>query len=316
MRSTDTERKHSAEDERAVTPPAVGASPDRFKTEYVFAGDDTHAVDVFHSRTKWGRTLDRRASVRVRAFLQDPALNRIVARSRNEYPDATAFPLPEAQLGDMSLQDAIVRRRSMSDDANGPQSPIELQDVSAVLKYSCGIVDDRSYRGEPLFRSLRACPSAGALYPLEIYPVVMDVTGLTAGVYHYDVARHALSLLRAESTVERMPGFDLQPGFRSRASVVFVVTAVLLRTMAKYLDRGYRFAMNEAGAMTQNMHLSAVSLGLPGCVWGGFSDDDVADYIGVDQAREVVTLGFVLGKRGPAQMPRSSTADARGREAS
>ena len=44
-------------------------------------------------------------------------------------------------------------------------------------------------------RGLRTSPSAGATYPLDLYLVVGErgVTDLPAGVYHYEVAAHALT---------------------------------------------------------------------------------------------------------------------------
>ncbi|WP_158549194.1 SagB family peptide dehydrogenase [Lysobacter silvisoli] len=269
----------------------------RDRTELLFAGDDTSAVDAFHARTTWGRTLDRGLSSRIRAFLSEPALREIVSRSRNEHRDAESIALPEAQLGELTLQQALLRRRSLASDAAPRDGAVGVDDLAAILKYSYGVLGERRLGETVPVQRLRACPSAGALYPLEIYPVVMDVTGLAPGVYHYDAVAHALSCLRREDARAAMPGFDLQPEFKAQASVVFVVTAVLLRSMAKYLDRGYRFVMNEAGALSQNLHLTAMARGLPGCVWGGFCDGDVAAYVGADGAREIVVLGFVVGKR-------------------
>lgn len=296
MRSTDA-RMATVADGANGDARAPGASAARGRTELLFAGDDTRGVDAFHAGTKWGRTLDRALSARIRAFLGEPALRELVSRSRNEHRGADAIALPDADLGGITLHDALRQRRSLASDAKPGDGTVGIDDVAAILKYSYGVLAERrAVDGGPAQR-LRACPSAGGLYPLEIYPVVMDVAGLAPGVYHYDAVGHALSCLRPEDARTAMPGFDLQPGFKQQASVVFVVTAVLLRSMAKYLDRGYRFVMNEAGALSQNMHLATIARGLPGCVWGGFCDEDVAGYIGADGAREIVVLGFVVGTR-------------------
>lgn len=270
---------------------------DRARTEVLFAGDDTSGVDAFHARTKWGRTLDRALSVRIRAFLNEPVLREIVSRSRHQHRDAESIALPDVSLGDIRLEQALLRRRSLSGDASPQGEPIGIDDLTAILKYSYGVVGERRAADGGAAQRLRTCPSAGSLYPLEIYPIVMDVAGLAPGVYHYDAVAHALSCLRREDARAAMPGFDFQPGFRPQTSVVFVVTAVLLRSMAKYLERGYRFVMNEAGALTQNLHLTVLARGLQGCVWGGFSDEDVAAYVGADGVKEIVVLGFIVGQR-------------------
>lgn len=278
------------------TDSAAGTRLHGAKTELLFSGDDTDGVDAFHATTIWGRTLDQSLAVRIRAFLGHPVMREIVARSRHDHDPARSITLPDAGLGTMSLQDALVRRRTMAGDAAAAGGAIGLDDLAAILKYSYGVVGQRGGGDNGPIQRLRSCPSAGALYPLEIYPVVMDVAGLAAGVYHYDAVNHALSCLRCEDARTAMPGFDLQPQLRDQASVVFVVGAVLLRSLAKYRQRGYRFVMNEAGALAQNMQLTALARGLSGCIWGGFCDADVAAYVGADGAREIVALGFVLGK--------------------
>ena len=278
-----------------------GAQGGCVKTELLFAADDSSSVDAFHTGTKWGRTLDRTLSSRISAFLGNPAMWAMVARSRNEHRDAESIVLPDAGLGAVALQEALLSRRSLAAGANPGGGAIDVDDLAAILKYSYGVVGERrAGAGWPVQR-LRPCPSAGALYPLEIYPVVMDVAGLASGVYHYDAVAHSLSCLRREDARAAMPGFDFQPEFKSHASVVFIVTAVLLRSMAKYRDRGYRFVMNEAGALTQNMHLTTLARGLPGCIWGGYCDEDVAAYVGADGVKEIVVLGFIVGHRAPRE---------------
>jgi SagB-type dehydrogenase family enzyme len=296
MRSTDASRTGPPGSRRgAVRGEDVPEGAAR--TEQLFAGDDTSNIDAFHAGTTWGRTLERGLASRIGAFLTNPVLRKIVAQSHNEHGDSESIALPDTGLGSMTLQDALVRRRSLAGVAHAGARPIGVDDLAAILKYSYGIVGEQRAGEGGSVQRLRACPSAGALYPLEIYPVVMDVAGLAPGVYHYDPVNHALSCLRREDARTAMPGFDLQPTFRQQASAVFIVTAVLLRSTAKYLDRGYRFVMNEAGALTQNLQLAALARGVPGCVWGGFCDKDVANYVGADGTREIVVLGFIAGMR-------------------
>lgn len=287
---------HSTDATPAGTP-AAPAKPAR--TEQLFARDDTSGVDAFHQKTTWAPILDRALALRINAFLNAPAMWNMVSRSRHQFGAVESIALPHAGLGTITLQEALVRRRSLASDAAPRAGTIDVDDIAAILKYSYGIVGERRAADSSHVQRLRACPSAGGLYPLEIYPVVMDVAGLACGLYHYDAVHHALSCLRREDARVLMPGLDFQPHFRQQASVVFIVTAVLLRSMAKYLDRGYRFVMNEAGALTQNLHLTTLARGLPGCVLGGFCDADVAAYVGADGAKEIVVLGFIVGKRSP-----------------
>lgn len=263
----------------------------------IVAPADTSQVDRFHQSTKWGRQLPPQLADRITSYLTSPALRRLVAADRKQFDGCASVALPDAALGNISLQQVLAGRRSLASHQAEPQSPASLEDLSAILKYSYGITGEMTL--PPAFprQPLRAAPSAGALYPLEIYPVVMRVAGLPAGIYHYDVFRHALTELRREETRQSMPGLDLQPVFREVASVVFVITAMVRHPVGKYLERGYRFMHNDCGALLQNLYLTSTARGLAGCALGGFNDDALGSYLGIDNRQEIVLLGYVMGGR-------------------
>ena len=79
------------------------------------------------------------------------------------------------------MEQAIEQRRSRRDYAN---EPLSLSELSCLLHAAGGLTD------RP--RELRAAPSAGALYPIEIYVATHRVNGLKPGLYHYGVADHTL----------------------------------------------------------------------------------------------------------------------------
>ena len=93
---------------------------------------------------------------------------------------------------------------------------------------------------------------------------------------------------------------DLLTNLPSRAALIDRMNRAMRQGKK---DRGYRFAMNEAGALTQNLQLTAIARGLGGCTWGGFCDEVVAKYVGADGTREIAVLGFVLGKRNAMGKP-------------
>lgn len=121
---------------------------------------------------------------------------------------------------------------------------------------------------------LRTAPSAGALYPLELY-----VVG-SAGVLHYEPRRNALSRVTSDDRRDALARAALGQSVVKQASVAFVITAVVARTRAKYGDRAERYAYLEAGHAAQNLLLEATSLRLGATPVGAFDDDAVRRVVG------------------------------------
>ncbi|MBI4285557.1 MAG: SagB/ThcOx family dehydrogenase [Chloroflexi bacterium] len=193
-----------------------------------------------------------------------------------EYPSAPRVALPgELQYRGLYVEEAIQKRRSIRDYSG---RPLSLAQLSLLLRSAYGIT-------EPSY-PLRASPSAGALYPLEIYPVVNRVEGLASGVYHYRPADHSLDTIKEgdfrTTLLMATAGQDMVLG----ASVVFVITAIFQRTRWKYQERAYRYVLLEAGHLAENLYLAATSLGLGTCAIGAFFDNEVNQMVNVDGKEE------------------------------
>ncbi|GAF93981.1 unnamed protein product, partial [marine sediment metagenome] len=113
---------------------------------------------------------------------------------------------------------------------------------------------------------LRTTPSAGALYPLELY-----VVGST-GLYHFLPAEQTLSKQNQQDLRPAIHGTALGQDALIKAPAVFVFTAVFPRTQRKYGPRGRRYVHMEAGHAAQNLLLQAVALNLAGVAIGAFDD--------------------------------------------
>ena len=102
--------------------------------------------------------------------------------------------------------------------------------------------------------SFRTVPSAGGLYPIEIYPIINNVKDLNQGIYHYNIPNHSLELLKkGDSRIDIMKGcLDQIMVFNSAVS--FVWTAVIERSKWKYLQRCYRYIYLDAGHIGQNLY--------------------------------------------------------------
>ncbi len=202
------------------------------------------------------------------------------------YADAKQIELPDPKnYKGLSLESAIATRRSQRDYLN---APLSLVDLSRLLHLACGITHAT---GE-----LRAAPSAGALYPLEVYPVVHRVEGLQSGIYHYAVEQHKLELLQPGDFRAQVVTAGLGQNFLGQASVCFVISAIFQRTQWKYHERTYRYVLMEAGHMGQNLYLGATSLGLGACAIGAFLDDALNHLLGLDGQKEAALYLITVGR--------------------
>jgi SagB-type dehydrogenase family enzyme len=173
-----------------------------------------------------------------------------------EAPMTEIIKLPHPALeGPISLEEAMQNRRSIRSFTDETLSEVE---ISQLLWAAQGLSDPRGYR---------TAPSAGALYPLELYVVMED------GVYHYDVKQHALELSLKGDLRREVYAAGLRQEALLEAPVTIVIAAVYERIAVKYgRDRGPRYVHMEVGHAAQNVLLQAVTLGLGSVPIGAFED--------------------------------------------
>jgi SagB-type dehydrogenase family enzyme len=203
------------------------------------------------------------------------------------YPDAELIELPEPNHVGMSVEEAIKTRRSIRSYST---TPVTLQQLSQLLFSAQGIT------GSAHGQYLRTAPSAGALYPFEIYVVVNRVDGLDRGIYHYVVKEHALELVKRGNFGGHITNAGLNQETLGDAGVTFVLSAIFDRTRSKYGERGFRYVYIEAGHIAQNISLQAVSLRLGSVPVGAFLDKAVNKLIGVDGLKEAAILLLAVGR--------------------
>ena len=180
------------------------------------------------------------------------------------------MPLPPPEpAGGIGIEAALHRRRSVRVFA---PAALALEDVALLLWAAQGVTDSRGFR---------TAPSAGALYPLEIYLAAGEVEGLDAGVYHYDPTAHALSSMFPGDQRTGLSRAALGQMWVQDAAAALVICAVYRRTTAKYGERGIRYAQIEVGHAAQNVYLQAVALELGTVVVGAFDDDQVRALLGI-----------------------------------
>jgi SagB-type dehydrogenase family enzyme len=173
--------------------------------------------------------------------------------------DNILLPPPKLK-GKISLEEAISRRRSIREFSS---KEISIEELSQILWAAQGIT------GEEWGYKLRSVPSAGALYPIELY------AALPRGIYHYIPERHELVKIAGQDVRYELSRAALSQEFIAQAPLDLVIAAVFERTKAKYGERGARYVYVEAGHVSQNVYLQCESLGLATVAVGAFYDEQV-----------------------------------------
>lgn len=195
------------------------------------------------------------------------------------------IPLPAPQQeSDTSIEEALLLRRSVRTYSG---EPLTLEEISQLLWAAQGITSPNGYR---------TAPSAGGLYPLELYLLVGDVDGLSEGVYRYIPQEHALSKTVEGDKRDELQGAALGQSPVGDSSAVIVISAIYERTTGKYGQRGIRYVHMEVGSAAQNIYLQAGSLDLGTVFIGAFDDGEVKKILGFNEAEQPLGL-MPVGKR-------------------
>jgi len=204
------------------------------------------------------------------------------------YPNAPQIQLPApGQTAGKGLWDILLRRRS---HRSFKKEALSLEAVSQLL-WSCqGISKGRRTH------AFRTAPSAGALYPIETYLLVLNVHSLEAGIYHYHVLQHALELIKPGNWGLQAARAALDQDMVRQAPLTFIWTAIFARSKWKYQQRAYRYVYLDAGHIAGNLALAAVALGLGSCQIAALYDEEVNQLIEVDGQEESTLYMSVVGK--------------------
>lgn len=264
---------------------------------------------LFHSRSRTGRHDYPLQDTNIEQWsdfpvVKPPMSDRIVSLPR---PNLGAL-----KYNDATLTEAIERRKSIRkcDEAH----PITVEQLSELLYRTARIKDIRSveeYFGENWREILdfdadidygelasRPYPGGGAMYELEIYPVVRRCEGLDTGLYHYDPLNHQLEqIIGAEDNIFALSGYKLPnnlPSNLGTPQVLLVITARFGRLFRKYRSLAYSLVLKHVGVLQQNFYLVATNMGLAPCAWGYGDSDGFGQAAGLDYVEESAVGEFTL----------------------
>ena len=200
-----------------------------------------------------------------------PRLEQVREVAASPPPQEMALPEPRLQ-GELSLEETLVRRRSVR---SFTEEELSLEEISQLLWAAQGLTAD--WGG-------RTAPSAGALYPLEVY------VATTNGLYHYVPQGHKVIIESQADLRPKLWEAGLKQDAIREAAAIFVITAVYERTAQKYGDRAERYVKLEAGHACQNILLQAVALDLGAVPIGAFYDDQVQAALSLPSDHEPLYL--------------------------
>jgi SagB-type dehydrogenase family enzyme len=197
--------------------------------------------------------------------------------------ELTLLPAPR-DASASSVEQALTERRSTREFA---QQSVTLEEMGQLLWAAQGVTRPQAERPShwpPEWQWMggrRTAPSAGALYPLEVYLVAGNVEGIEAGLYRYVPLEHALEPVGAGDMREALTGAALRQSSITGAR-----------------DRGTRYARIEVGAVAQSIYLQSGALGLGTVLIGAFTDADVKDVLGLPADHEPLAI-MPVGRKSP-----------------
>ena len=177
------------------------------------------------------------------------------------YPSRSAVALEKPAI-DSAVSNAISRLQNCRSYRLGPISRADLAEMLYLAWGARGLNQTR-YWG-PLVD--KTSYSGGNRHPVEVYPVIVSVKGLTPGVYHYNVRDHKIELLKVGNFARTVRRIGNEQEWIRGASVYFLMTAVFKRTMWKYRhDYSLRTIFCDVGHLSQTLYLAAQDRGLGAC---------------------------------------------------
>jgi SagB-type dehydrogenase family enzyme len=225
------------------------------------------------------------------------------------YPKLESLPLPRdvPQTGVAALS-AISEPVPWS----RPDSVPGVQDLARLLHFSAGITKQRLHPGGEIYFRAAAC--TGALYEIELYVVSSDLSGLNAGVYHFNPADLSLRLLREGNFRGNLAQATAMEPAVVHAPATIICTGTYWRNAWKYQARTYRHFGWDNGTLLANMLAVCAASGLPAEIVLGFGDAEVNHLLDLDTRREVSLCLVPIGRTSASSLPALTEAPALGLE--
>jgi SagB-type dehydrogenase family enzyme len=198
-------------------------------------------------------------------------------------PRTVALPKPDV-IGKVTLEQAIAQRRSVREYAPGA---LTLAEISQLMWVAQGITGPDGKR---------ATPSARAVYPLQVWLVAHEITGLPAGLYRYEPKEHVLTLVTPGAQRDSLAAAARGQEMLQRAAAVVAVIGDSTLAATRFRGNAERWLGMEAGFVVQDVYLECTALGLGTVMVGGFDERAVRRALGAPSGWEALAL-MPVGRR-------------------
>jgi len=199
-----------------------------------------------------------------------------------EYPRFQSIKLPEIKLN-RNTENLFEKRKS---NREFKKQPLTLEELSIALTSSKILEKDGEFER-------RTYPSAGARFPVELYPIIFNVEDLEPGAYHYNILDRSLELLWEKDFKEIEK--EIVSPYIENCSVAIIMTSAIARSEIKYRHKAYPFSLIEAGHIGQNLSLICAEQDLGCCAIGGYIDGTLDKILDLTE-NEIPIYAFALGK--------------------
>lgn len=250
--------------------------------------------EIFHESTKFTPANAAIIGPRIAAYLRNQRWSARSAGNYKSYPTLPSIALTKPAPLETGIGETLKLRESVR---HFEKRPLSIAQVSDLLFYSAGITRTAQLaQNTKLSLKLRSYPSGGALYPIELYALLLNVEGIEPSVVHFNPVESRLEIVAPlDPGLLRTAIWNDEDDVRERASLGIIMSGIPQRAVVKYGARGYRFMLLEVGFVAQNISLTACAMSLGTCAWSSFFDDRVDKMLGLDGVDEMTLHMIFVG---------------------
>jgi len=288
---------HNAYKTAAPWARATGFRTQALRFRALSQNPDSRLAEEFLVNTRMLRG-DRESEHSVGAYFSDASVVMLALDAHEDIYSGQKLDLPADAPLQVPLGEVLAHRRSTRIYTG---DPIELDCLATLIRAAAGITaytDVQLAEGGTARLHLRTGPSAGGLYPIDLYVAVLNVNGVGRAIYRYNSVSDTLVRVGEQSEVDSlMRSFAVPENLISltRANAVFLLVGRPWKAIRKYGNRGMRFVFQEAGSMSQNVHLVAVGLGLGSVDCASVYEDEAHAVLKFDGVFKALIHSVIIG---------------------